>query len=117
MEIAVFRVLQECLTNVHRHSQSPTAKIRLRHLDGEVLVQISDKGRGISQEQRKKIALNGTPGVGIRGMRERLLQLGGTLEIEYNGTGALVMARLPIAEEFVLSERPEIPNNSSTAAA
>src|SRR5438093_5443011 len=68
VEIAVFRVVQECLTNIHRHSGSLTAKIRLRYPDSEILVEIADKGRGIPLEKREKIALNGTPGVGIRGM-------------------------------------------------
>ena len=117
MEIAVFRVMQECLTNIHRHSQSITAKIRLRHIDGEVLVEISDKGKGIPQEQREKIALKGTPGVGIRGMRERLRQLGGTLEIDSNGVGTIVTARFPIAEKPVISEDRDVLDNSSTTAA
>lgn len=117
IEIAVFRVMQECLTNIHRHAQSLTARVRLRHVDGEVLVEISDKGKGIPQEQREKIALNGTPGVGIRGMRERLRQLGGALEIASNGAGTVVTARLPIAEESVRSEDPQIPDNSSAATA
>lgn len=117
MEIAVFRVMQECLTNIHRHSQSLTAKIRLRHIDGEVLVEISDEGKGIPQEQREKIALNGTPGVGIRGMRERLRQLGGTLEIDSNGAGTIVTARFPIADKSVLSDDQDVLDNSSTTAA
>jgi len=98
MELAVFRVVQECLTNIHRHSGSLTAKIRLHHPDGEVLVEISDKGNGIPPQQREKISTNGTPGVGIRGMRERLRQLGGTLDISSNGTGTVVKVRLPVAE-------------------
>ena len=117
MEITAFRVVQECLTNIHRHSQSPTAIIRLHHLDGEVFLQISDSGKGMPQEQREKIALNGTPGVGIRGMRERVRQLGGTLQVESNGTGTSLTVRLPIPEKPILSEDPQVCDDSSTAVA
>jgi len=96
LETAVFRVVQECLTNIHRHSGSSTAKIRLRRLDGHIVVEIEDKGKGIAPEKRDEIASAGAPGVGIRGMRERLRQLGGALEIDSNGTGTIIVARLPI---------------------
>jgi signal transduction histidine kinase len=96
LETAIFRVVQECLTNVHRHSGSPTAKIHLRARDGEVLVEVEDKGKGIPPEKRLEIASNGAPGVGVSGMRERLRQLGGTLEITSNGSGTAVVARLPV---------------------
>jgi signal transduction histidine kinase len=117
MEIAVFRVMQECLTNIHRHSGSPTAGIRLRRHNGEVLVEIEDKGRGIPLEKREKLSVNGTPGVGIRGMRERLRQLGGNLEISSNGTGTIVSARLPVAGTYLPREHSIIPDISSTTAA
>jgi signal transduction histidine kinase len=96
LETAVFRVVQECLTNIHRHSGSSTAKIRLCHFDGQIVVEIEDKGKGIAPEKRDEIASAGAPGVGIRGMRERLRQLGGALEIDSNGTGTIIVARLPI---------------------
>jgi two-component system NarL family sensor kinase len=117
MEIAVFRVMQECLTNIHRHSGSPTATIRLRRHDGEVLVEISDEGKGIAFDQREKISAAGTPGVGIRGMRERLRQLGGTMEITSKGKETAVIARLPIAEAPLLHEVSTLPDKSSTTAA
>jgi len=96
LETAVFRVVQESLTNIHRHSGSPTAKIRVRERDHEVMVDVEDHGKGIPDEKRQQMATSGTPGVGIRGMQERLRQLGGTLQIESDGSGTLVMARLPI---------------------
>jgi signal transduction histidine kinase len=104
-ETAIFRVVQECLTNIHRHSESPRAKITLRRRAGQIVVEVEDKGKGIAPEKRDEMVAVATPGVGIRGMRERLRQLGGTLEINSNGTGTAVIARLPVGE------------TSSTAAA
>jgi signal transduction histidine kinase len=114
LETAIFRVVQECLTNVHRHSGSATAKIRLRAHDGEVLVEVEDKGKGMPPEKRLEIALAGTPGVGISGMRERLRQLGGTLEINSNGSGTAVIARLPVSAS---SASGSIAVSNSPAAA
>ncbi len=97
METAIFRIVQECLTNIHRHSGSPVAKIQVRQRQGEVIVEIQDKGKGIPIEKQEEMASTGTPGVGIRGMRERLRQLGGTLEISSNSHGTSVSVRLPVA--------------------
>jgi signal transduction histidine kinase len=98
METAIFRVVQESLTNIHRHSDSPAAKIILRQHTGEVLVEVKDHGKGIPPEKLEEMASAGTPGVGIRGMRERLRQLGGTLKIESGQSGTIVTVRLPIPE-------------------
>jgi signal transduction histidine kinase len=95
-ETAIFRVIQECLTNIHRHSDSPIAKIRLRQRDHQVFIEVADKGKGIPPEKQLELSATGSPGVGIRGMRERLRQLGGALEIDSNGTGTVVMVRLPV---------------------
>jgi signal transduction histidine kinase len=96
LETAIFRVVQECLTNIHRHSGSSIAKIRLRHREHEMLVEIEDKGKGIPPEKIEEMASAGAPGVGIRGMRERLRQLGGTLDVSSNGAGTVVRVRLPL---------------------
>jgi len=95
-ETAVFRVVQECLTNVHRHSGSSVAKIRVARSNGHVRVEVEDRGKGIPPEKRAAMDSVGMPGVGIRGMRERLRQLGGNLEIKSNGEGTLVVAQLPV---------------------
>lgn len=99
LETAIFRVVQECLTNIHRHSGSSVAKVFISHTDGQVRVEVEDKGKGISPQQRTEIISSPTaiPGVGIRGMRERLRQLGGTLDVQSNGEGkgTIVSARLP----------------------
>ena len=98
LETTIFRVVQECLTNIHRHSGSPIAIIRLIRSDHWVRVEIQDKGKGIPQEKRMEMTSSGTVGVGIRGMRERVRQLGGTLDIESaeNGRGTVIIVRLPV---------------------
>jgi two-component system NarL family sensor kinase len=89
-EIAIFRVIQECLTNIHRHSDSRTATILIKR-DGEYLTaEVSDTGQGIPMEKLRALTISGRTGVGLAGMRERVRQLGGTLDIQSNGTGTLV---------------------------
>ena len=96
-ETAIFRTVQECLTNIHRHSESPTATIRIAASDNHVRVEVEDRGKGIPPEKQFEMTSTGTPGVGIRGMRERLRQLGGSLDIHSNGKGTLIVAQLPVA--------------------
>jgi signal transduction histidine kinase len=89
-EIAVFRTVQECLTNIHRYSGSPLARIRLARSDSQICLEVQDKGIGITPEKLREITQAGTPGIGIRGMRERMRQLGGQLEIHSDGHGTTV---------------------------
>ena len=96
LETAIFRVVQECLTNIHRHSGSPTAKVRITHDDAHARILVEDKGKGIPAEKRAQIASSGTPGVGVRGMRERLRQLGGDMDIHSEaGKGTKITVHLP----------------------
>ena len=99
METAIFRVVQESLTNIHRHSGSPVAKIRVRQRQDDVLVEIEDKGKGIPPKKLEELAAAGTPGVGLRGMRERLRQLGGTLEITSSASGTIVSVKIPVPDK------------------
>ena len=117
METAVFRLVQECLTNIHRHSGSPTAKIRLHRSDHEVVIEVEDKGKGIPTEKLDRMASAGAPGVGITGMKERVRQLGGTLEISSDRTGTKIIARLPISETSSRQDLTSTSETSSTAAA
>jgi len=97
LETAVFRIVQECLGNIHRHSQSPTANIRLT-ADGKCLsLEIRDAGRGIPADKQQQLKLGIRSGVGLRGMRERATQMGGRLEIESNGKGTTILASFPCA--------------------
>jgi signal transduction histidine kinase len=116
LETAIFRVVQECLTNIHRHSGSPTAKIRLRQFDRQVVVEVEDEGSGIAPEKREEMASGGTPGVGLRGMRERIRQLGGDLVITSSGTGTVILARLPVVESSSMAEGLPVPDTSIAAA-
>ena len=97
-ETAIFRVVQECLTNILRHSESPVASLRVVRSANEVRIEVQDKGKGIPQEKLSEVAEAHTPGVGMRGMRERVLQLGGTLEVKSEGAGkgTAVIAVFPV---------------------
>lgn len=97
LEIAIFRIVQECLTNIHRHSGSPTATIRLIQKGDRLTVEVQDHGKGIPLEKRRELVESGLGGVGFAGMRERLRQLGGALEIRSEGSGTLVGATLKVA--------------------
>jgi PAS domain S-box-containing protein len=100
-EIALFRVVQECLTNIHRHSGSPTAEIRIARANGTVRLEVRDEGKGMPSDKLLVVNSTGTLGVGFRGMRERLRQLGGSLEVSSNGNGTVVAATLqdPLAHQ------------------
>jgi PAS domain S-box-containing protein len=93
-ELVVFRAVQECLTNIHRHSGSKTAAIRLALCDGVVAVEVQDSGKGMSAEKLAEIESSAS-GVGIRGMRERVRQLGGQIRIHSDGSGTTVSITLP----------------------
>jgi PAS domain S-box-containing protein len=96
MELVIFRLVQECLTNIHRHSGSKTALIRVERDENSIHVKVEDQGRGMSPEQLAAIQSQGT-GVGIRGMHERVRHLRVVLVIESNGSGTKVYATLPLA--------------------
>jgi PAS domain S-box-containing protein len=97
-ELAVFRVVQESLTNIHRHSGSQTASILLRRRDGELTLEIADKGCGIAPEIVRGENGDVRTGVGISSMRERARQLGGRCEISSNGSGTSIKVVLPAAQ-------------------
>jgi signal transduction histidine kinase len=99
-ETALFRIVQESLINIHRHSGSETARIRLQ-CDAETLVlEIDDRGHGIPNASLEQIMRGGgMVGVGIAGMSERMEQLGGRLEITSDGHGTTVRARLRLVED------------------
>lgn len=107
-EMALFRVIQEGLTNVLRHSGSSKAWIRISFDPVDVRLSVEDEGRGIGGKA-VAMAEGRTSGVGLLGMRERLQQLGGTLEIRPRIRGTQVVASLPIEEGERAPSSPEIP--------
>ncbi len=90
VETAIFRIVQECLTNVHRHSGSKTASVQVKRQGEEICVEIADRGKGMRIEN--------DPGVGLRGMQERVAQLRGALEVKSSPEGTTVSVRLPFTE-------------------
>ena len=98
---ALYRIVQECLTNIHRHSHSPTAHIRLSLESRQIVLNVSDQGRGLPADKRE-ILEEGVKGlgVGIGGMRERVKQLGGTLKIMPENPGTTVIVTLPWEADY-----------------
>ena len=100
-ELAIFRIIQECLTNIHRHSGSTTATICIRQENSRLMIQVRDNGKGISLEKQLQMATS-SGGVGLRGMKERLRQLGGNLTLQSEGTGTTVTATLRVSNNPVV---------------
>jgi PAS domain S-box-containing protein len=96
LALSVFRIVQESLTNIHRHSESSTALVRIDRSPREITLLVEDEGKGIPAEIQSKISSGELTGVGLRGMRERVRQFGGHLDVRSNGHGTRVMAVLPI---------------------
>ena len=104
VETAIFRVIQECLTNILRHSESRAASIRIARAADEIKVEVRDQGKGMPSGS------NGSGGrrrmgVGIQGMRERITQLGGRFDIRSGKNGTTVLASLPVPSATVQSAR------------
>ena len=95
LELVIFRLVQECLTNIHRHSESETASIRIAHESNQITLDIRDQGKGMSPARLAEIQ-SGRSGVGIGGMRERLRQFEGTMNIESDGSGTRIFATIPL---------------------
>jgi PAS domain S-box-containing protein len=97
VEMALFRVVQESLTNIQRHSGSPQAKIRMDRAPGKITLEISDKGSGISRNLQKfNGKLSFVFGVGIPSMQERVKLIGGRLDIESSSRGTMVRVTMPL---------------------
>lgn len=107
MELAIFRIVQECLTNIHRHAESKTASIRIERDTVCVRIEVRDEGKGISPERLAEINTQGS-GVGIGGIRERLSRFHGAMKIESSGSRTVVSAAIPIPHEAHPVEFPPI---------
>ena len=95
IELALFRVLQESLTNVHRHANAQLVEVRVTCADGKVVLEVTDNGKGIPPHILQQFRAGLAAGIGLSGMRERLIELQGTLEVESSATGTMVRATLP----------------------
>jgi signal transduction histidine kinase len=95
MELMMFRLVQECLTNIHRHSGSKTAEITVCREDEEVFLEVQDQGKGIPADRLASIQSQGG-GVGIRGMRERIRRFQGRMDIGSNDSGTRITFRFPV---------------------
>lgn len=89
MEISIYRIIQECLTNIYHHSGSKSAAVRIQRDLRTIKVEVQDRGKGMSENQTDG-------GVGLDAMRERAAQLGGTLSIRSSGRGTTIIAHLPV---------------------
>src|SRR6266699_2166426 len=98
IEIALFRILQESLTNVHRHSRATSAEIKLDADAEQVTIEIRDYGRGVPKHILQQLAGEGSKlGVGLAGMRERIHELGGVFEVTSDASGTAIRATIPLA--------------------
>lgn len=115
MDVTLFRIVQEALTNVQRHSASPTVDITVTCDEHGITVQIADHGHGMPPDTLELVRdAKAMVGVGIAGMRERVRQLGGRLEIESDSSGTLIRATLPLASVGLDANTPE--NNAAEAS-
>jgi len=116
VERTLFRVVQESLTNIYRHSGSEKAKVRISRDGALVHLEVTDHGKGIPNEVLAALnSSGGQLGVGIRGMRERVRQLGGWLQIRSGETGTTIVSSLPVEEpehESPLPRRAPLPQAS-----
>ncbi len=95
LDVAIFRVVQECLTNLHRHSGCPEVTVRLLRSSVEVRLELKDRGRILTVDKRLSVPDHAAMGAGFRGMRERILHLGGNLTIATNAGGTTIAITFP----------------------
>jgi PAS domain S-box-containing protein len=98
LELGLFRIVQECLTNVHRHSNSSTARISLSFGNKQVRLKVEDQGKGMAATKLESGNQGRTAGVGLSGIRERVSNLGGHMQIRSGDWGTAVEVVFPCAE-------------------
>ncbi len=104
MSLAIFRIVQESLTNVHRHSGSETAQVLITRTGDHLVLEVQDEGTGIPEEVQRRIASGESAGVGLRGMRERIRQFGGKMEVRSSGRATKLTVLLPLPTEMPIAE-------------
>lgn len=98
LELGLFRIMQECLTNVHRHSRSSTASISLSFGNKQVRLKVEDQGTGMAATTKEGGNQGRTAGVGLSGIRERVTNLGGLMQIRSGDWGTAVEVVFPMPE-------------------
>ena len=107
-ELVLFRILQESLTNIHRHAKSAKAEVTLQSLPGELILRVKDYGNGFPSQLLKSFRTRGSGlGIGLSGMRERVREFHGRLDIQSSPSGTLISVTLPLVAE-------EVQQSSST---
>jgi signal transduction histidine kinase len=108
LELGLFRVLQESLTNIHRHSKSSRAEVSLKYESDTIVLRVKDYGKGMALDSLRSFQTKGTNlGVGLTGMRERVRELSGNLDIQSGPSGTLIVITLPLN-----TSRSQSPNNA-----
>jgi PAS domain S-box-containing protein len=105
VELAIFRIVQECLTNIHRHSGGEAASIRIQQDDRRLTMEVKDNGKGIPQEKQRELLESSRSGVGFAGMQERVRQFGGTLEVQSDSSGTSISTTIEVPEPAPLREK------------
>jgi signal transduction histidine kinase len=113
MELLIFRLVQEGLTNIHRHSESKTAAIRIARESNQITLKIQDQGKGMSTARLAAVR-SGRSGFGIRGMKERLCQFEGTIDIESDGAGTRVVATIPLPKAALQENHDNVKSLQAT---
>src|ERR1700751_2391094 len=109
IEIALFRVLQESLTNVYRHAAAESVDISIARREGLVVLTVADNGKGIPHEVLSRFASRAPPGIGLAGMRERLAEFGGRMYVHSSNAGSVVEVTMPssvCASDRGVTEKP-----------
>ena len=110
VELALFRALQEGLTNAHRHSASPNVEVKFQRLPDRAILEIQDFGRGVPQIVMDRFQRTGSgSGVGLAGIRERMKELGGDFTIDSTDGGTTLRSVVPLSEDRDLSDITPIP--------
>jgi signal transduction histidine kinase len=105
VELTLFRVLQEGLINVHRHSGSDRVDVRIHRNEANIVVHLKDYGKGLPEHLLDRFRKTGSAaGVGLAGMRERVKELGGEFIVQSDGSGTLLTVVVPVREDSGLAK-------------
>jgi signal transduction histidine kinase len=119
IETALFRIMQEALTNVHRHSGSRVVEVKVQLVAANVVLTVKDFGMGVPREVLERFWKTGSVGVGLAGIRERLKELGGFLDIESGLDGTTLTGTIPIptCDDFESDQDERAPSSGEYSSA